>query len=106
MKTGEPGELIGGTMREEDLVPTFLDELELLNPRKAKQLRADMPEYGTEEMSFFLNEDLFDALQECAPPNHYFGSHPGDGACYGFWSDAEQGLDEQETAAIYRGEET
>ena len=33
----------------------------------------------------WLMDDLFDALEECAPKGHYFGSHPGDGSDLGFW---------------------
>ena len=45
-----------------------------------KKMRA----FILETVSYII-EDLIDALNEFAPPNHYFGSHPGDGADYGFW---------------------
>jgi len=30
-------------------------------------------------------EWLFDRLNECAPEGYFFGAHPSDGACFGFW---------------------
>ena len=32
-----------------------------------------------------LTHDLFDALNDIAPDNHYFGAIEGDGSDYGFW---------------------
>ncbi len=85
------GSISSGTMHSEDLIPTFLDELEYYakrNHRKehlalVKCIREDMdkPNYFDSD----LNEELFDALQEYALPYFHFGSHPGDGADYGFW---------------------
>jgi len=46
-----------------------------------KKMRA----FILETVSCIINEDLFDALNEFAPPNHYFGSHLGDSSDYGFW---------------------
>jgi hypothetical protein len=94
------GSISSGTMREEDLIPCFLDTLEQLNPAKAASIRGkyasvlDMlgNEDATEEereASLDLLELLFDELQNVSPPYFYFGSHPGDGADYGFWLSEE-----------------
>ena len=32
-------------------------------------------------------EWLFDRLNECAPEGYFFGAHPSDGACFGFWAE-------------------
>lgn len=37
-----------------------------------------------------LIHDLFDALDDIAPPFHYFGAIDGDGADYGFWVQEDQ----------------
>lgn len=91
------GSVSSGTMREEDLIPRFMDALEELNPDKAKALMSEyapmlerldtdqLTEEDFEECSYLLNEVLFDALNAEAPAYFYFGSHPGDGADYGFW---------------------
>jgi hypothetical protein len=107
IRKGGPGTVSHGTMREEHLIPAFMHALEYCNPAKAKKYRKDpdnraifrwldagAPSYSykskagqdfAEKVSYFLNEDLFEALDECAPKGHYFGSHPGDGSDYGFW---------------------
>jgi hypothetical protein len=90
------GSVSSGTMREEDLIPCFvdlLDELYLSDEvptvnkelQKIKQRMLKDDYYESEDVSYDLNEFLFDALNEFAPPFCYFGSYPGDGADYGFW---------------------
>ena len=96
-----------GTMREEDLVPDFLRFLAGVSDKTIPKLLRDLdpslgvqaaiycwlvgvddievPDEILEEMSYFLNEDLFTKMGEYAPEGYYFGSHPGDGSDYGFW---------------------
>ena len=97
------GTVSSGTMRTEDLIPAFVDELLWLDPENSKALEIknkldnlddEFDEtniyYSSEDSDFDLQE-LFDAMDEICytTPYCYFGSHPGDGADYGFWIDHE-----------------
>ena len=93
------GSVSCGTMREEDLIPAFIYCLKSQKPlhrnhrKLVREIESAMESEGyfdSEEASYDLNDGLFDALQEYCLPYFYFGSHPGDGADYGFWlSDTE-----------------
>ena len=41
--------------------------------------------YLTQDEDSFIFDEICDQLNEMAPDNIEFGSHPGDGANYGFW---------------------
>lgn len=94
-----------GSLRPQDLIPAWLDTLRELAPAAYDQLMTPgagfpaVPSYADEdhdsewwqsdECSWLLNETLFDALNEHAPEGYHFGSHEGDGACFGFWRTEE-----------------
>lgn len=106
MKYLELGSYSSGTMREEDLIPTFLDALESVASKKEVRalkreyravLRAldrdgEIPDNLQSDASWLL-DSLFDALQEYCPPRCYFGAHEGDGADYGVWCDSPNAHD-------------
>ena len=81
------------TMREEDLIESFIDELIRLNNNKRTyksiinegKAIIKKGEYDTEYTSSFLNETLWDALNDFSPFLCYFGSSEGDGSDFGFW---------------------
>lgn len=102
MPYGEPGTLIHGTLRPQDLVPVFLDELRRLDrarfdeyvqanpgmlpgeiPASAIESNSD-PWWDTESVTWAL-DSLFDTLGEYSPEGYYFGTHEGDGADFGWW---------------------
>jgi hypothetical protein len=105
------GTISHGTMRDVDLLDSFSNALEYLAKKNkeidyiticvdARRYKDFLIEHEDklykphhkklrdsifETVSYIINEDLFNALSEFAPPNHYFGPHPGNGSDYGFW---------------------
>ena len=68
------------TLKPDDLIESFTSFLDTYGVKyETGDLRIP------DEADWFLNETLFDLLNEIAPPNHYFGAHPGDGSDFGFW---------------------
>ena len=98
------GSVLSGTMRPEDLIPAFWSELETQLKRGPSlsrmdrktciallndcdlifSLRGDAFWNDSDAVEDMLNS-LFDALSLFAATGFYFGSHPGDGADYGYW---------------------
>ena len=91
MKTAQIGTISEGTLRTEDLINTFMDFLEEHKHHHVEEMQVILDTISREEedMSLFLNEDIWDAMNDLAPSYCFFGPHEGDGACFGFWPDWE-----------------
>jgi hypothetical protein len=88
----EVGSISTGTLNPEDLLPTFARELERHAPDHALVTAAYAIQVYDDGASELINE-IQDELQNHCPPFVTFGSHPGDGADFGYWPDMES-LDE------------
>lgn len=96
MITANFGTVICATLRTEDLLEAFADELEyqcdrnkgltgnIARRKLVTEARRINPE--NEDASYLVNEGLYDALNEFAPPYSHFGSLEGDGADFGYWT--------------------
>jgi hypothetical protein len=108
MKYADFGAVLHGTLKDDALLNAFADELEYHTRRNKRELSKDdrarykrlverAREIDTEnldnddfEFGVDLVHSLIDALNGFAPPNGYFGAHPGDGAVgFGFWPSRE-----------------
>lgn len=88
-----------GTLRDEDLISAFAGELDYYmkrlkltrdqRKRFAKLVRecneAEHSDPTHDEIGGMIISELWDALNEIAPPYCHFGATVGDGACFGFW---------------------
>lgn len=96
------GTISHGTMRQEDLLTAFANELERIVDGKG--LHMDSVEMAREWAVTVSKDDTTDAerddaqeviqelestLNELAPLYTYFGAHVGDGSDYGFWPDTD-----------------
>lgn len=83
-----------GTLKTEDLLVSFWQTLESLHSKIPSSVLSSLErlvgedsreeDYKEEEASELLLS-LFELLSEASPSGFYFGSHPGDGALFGFW---------------------
>lgn len=93
------GSISEGTLRTEDLLRAFSDELERIAPdcNETAEARAvltlDSAGWSAicdSEEASELVDALSDKLNEYAPPYTYFGSNEGDGASFGFWPSMDE----------------
>jgi hypothetical protein len=83
------------TLRSDHLADAFLGAFDRLNQDVPEPFRADLQQcaaYASNAVgpepcdSWRLAVDwAIERLSELAPTGFYFGSHEGDGACFGFW---------------------
>lgn len=79
---------------DENIIELWIDE----NDR--------LPDSMQDDVTWLLNESLFNALNNLCPPFVYFGSHVGDGSDFGFWLDFEgiqEAIEYEELEVIGKG---
>ena len=110
MNTATIGTISHGTLRDEDLLEAFADELERLDGTSgaakliddARETLATLEDGGEAEDAPEIVNDLIDALNEHAPPYCYFGATEGDGSDFGFWPSMESLEEDVHNASVLK----
>jgi hypothetical protein len=99
MRNAIVGSISHGTMKTEDLISRFCDEIAYQDGAPSSltlaclwwqdETPAEEDEEDHQERGDFLVERLVDDLNRRAPAYCYFGAHEGDGADYGYWLSSE-----------------
>ncbi|KKL80372.1 hypothetical protein LCGC14_2005400 [marine sediment metagenome] len=81
------GPISSDTMNPLHLIPIFAVFYTKVTGKElaAKLYHLDETDLLTEEELAGEIDDLYDLLNEIAPPYSYFGANEDDGACFGFW---------------------
>lgn len=100
----EPGDVLSeGTLLPADLIRAFTGAINTGEGPKTADLKSGLTlvtKYDDDEINYPTSEvfadhiggtleSLMDELNELAPDGCYFGSHPDDGALYGFFEQEE-----------------
>jgi len=88
MREIQLGSVSTGTLRTEDLIDALSGEIKYLEIPDAHKILSEangITDFDTENASFIL-EEMFEKLNEYAPPHMQFGSHDSDGANFGWWT--------------------
>jgi len=107
-KHAEPGTVSHGTMRNQDLLDTFMRFLEEHDRETFDRLCRTIvregkmtpwfnltdEQYNSEWMTDFVCNDLWEAMDALSPEEHIFSAHPGNGSDYGYWPNSLFGEEE------------
>lgn len=116
-KTLPLGTISEGTLKNEDLIPAFIDaidgvrisrkhrgEVRAINNRLVDDYQSALWECPKDELVSYDVERLIDILNDYVPNYCYFGAHDGDGACFGVWPTDEVPFHGPGTDDIGKGE--
>jgi len=97
------GSVSSCTIRPRDLISEFASELRHLRGSLPRDLFDDIRRLRDcdGEDAHMVVDSLFDALNDYAPAYGYFGTHPGDGADYGFWLSEGWEQDARDNGALF-----
>lgn len=104
IKNGKGFVVSEGTLNPVDLICTYYDLLVKykINPSMQVEIRkllkidnkvnasyeyfnGRIKKVNTDNISDYVNLDIYDYFNSIAPKGYYFGSHEGDGACVGWF---------------------
>ena len=80
----EPMTVSEGTLRTDDLINAFENVLRSVDCEWSENLPFDAETATDNEKDDYL-ACLFDVMDSICGEKVWFGSHEGDGACFGFW---------------------